>query len=137
MDSNRIYKDFKSLLSNSGFKFGTIKLESTKRVGDNIFMISEPISCLIYFKISSRKPCWWGVTENRVEELKQSDKKWFLILLCESAESGYFLNDEEVNLNMSNWSWSNGDFKVIPANIRPRRTFNSFEELQALLKMAS
>ena len=136
MDSNRIYNDFKSLLSNSGFKFGTIKL-GTRRVNDNIFMISEPISCLIYFKVCSRKPCLWGVTENRVEELEQSGKKWFLILLYESAESGYFLNDEEVYFNMSNWSWSkDGDFKVTPAKVRSSRTFSSFDELQDLLKMA-
>lgn len=130
--SNEIWSDFRSLLNKAGYKW---TLPRTKRAGDNIYEFLEPIKdCIVYFKICYNKPCWWGVTKNRVEELKISGKRWFLILLYESAERGYFLIDEEVHMNIPNWSLSRGDFKVLPARIQTKRGFNSFSELDNLLR---
>lgn len=86
----------------------------------NIIELSGSINCLIYFKVRSEVPYRWGVTANRIEELKESGKKWVLVLLYESPDTGYFITTEDVNHYLSIWPLGgDGDYKVGPGGYLP------------------
>ncbi|MGB7533616.1 MAG: hypothetical protein WA977_11675 [Halobacteriota archaeon] len=96
----------------------------------NIVELSGSINCLVYIKVRSREPCRWGVTANRIEELKQSGKSWIIVLLYETPETGYFLTSNDVNRYLSIWPLgSDGDYKVGPGSyLQFNRPFNTFSE---------
>jgi len=89
----------------------------------------------VYFKVRSAEPYRWGVTANRLRELKQSRKKWVVVLLFESAETGYFLESGDVDNYMSIWPIaSDGDYKVEPGTyLQYNKPFHSFSEFLAEL----
>jgi len=96
----------------------------------NIIELSGSLNCLIYFKVRSEKPYRWGITANRINELKQSNIKWNLILFYESPRTGYFITAEEVNHYLSIWPLGrDGDYKVAPGKcLQFNKPFNSFSE---------
>jgi len=106
-------------------------------MGRDIIELSGSMNCLIYFKVRSKKSYKsykWGVTANRIDELKQSDMKWVLVLLYESASTGYFITAEDVNryLFLSIWPRGrDGDYKVstgsyLQFNKKPFQSFSEF-----------
>lgn len=139
MNANQIRGEFISLLRQAGEKNGfrcQFWYHGTRRRGRNIIELSGSISCLIYFHVRSEKPYRWGVTANRINELNQSGRKWFLVLLYESPNTGYLITAEDVNHYLSIWPLGNdGDYKVGPDSyLRFNRPFPSFFEfLNSLL----
>ncbi len=103
----KIHQDFISLLRKYGAKrgFQCNEYESKLRKTNNIIELKGNINCLIYCKIRSGPPYQWGITTNRINELKSSRKKWFIILLFETSNNGYLLtaNDVERYLNEKLW----------------------------------
>jgi len=105
--------------------------------GGNILEISGSMNCLVYLKVSSADPRW-GVTANRTDELHDSGKKWFLVLLQRSPQTGYFFAVEDVERSLSipkgesgYWYRSkDGDYKVGAADTlqfsQPFRSFSEF-----------
>lgn len=116
MNANQIQNEFISLLRQNGEKqdfFCQLWSRGTSRISRNIIELSGSMNCLIYFKVRSEKPYKWGVTVNRIDELKQSDMKWVLVLLYESASTGYLITAGDVNRYFSIWPLgSDGDYKV-------------------------
>lgn len=103
MDSIQIQTKFISLLEERDFRCQ--KYESKIRRTNNIIELLGRINCLLYFKIRSEAPHRWGVTKNRIEELQTSGKKWFIVLLFETPNSGYLLTPQHVKryINESLW----------------------------------
>jgi len=121
MNATKIHSEFISLLHQNGEKQDFCchyRPRGTRRMSKNIIELSRSINCLIYFKVISKKSYnsyKWGVTANRIDELKKSDMKWVLVLLYESASTGYFITAEDVNryLSLSIWPLGkDGDYKV-------------------------
>jgi len=107
-----------------------------RRISKHIIKLTGSINCLIYVKARSKKPYFWGVTANRLEEIKQSGKPWAIVLLCETAQTGYFLtaNDTSRYITESIWPLSiDGDCKVSPSKLRYNIPFSSFNEFIELL----
>ena len=140
MNANQIQSEFISLLLQNGEKQDFCChywSRGTRRMSRNIIELSRSINCLIYFKVISKKSYnsyKWGVTANRIDELKQSDMKWVLVLLYESASTGYFITAEDVNryLSLSIWPLGrDGDYKVatgsyLQFNKKPFQSFSEF-----------
>ena len=118
MTASQIADEFLSLLRQAGRDRGFIWSlwhQSKRRNSRNIVELSGSVDCLLYFKIRSEEPPRWGVTANRINELEQSRRKWFLVLLFSSPHNGYFITAEEVMRYLAIWPRGNdGDFKVQP-----------------------
>lgn len=133
MDEHQISNEFFSLLRQDGeirgftcqFGYG-----SSRRLSRKIIELSGSINCLLYFKVRSSEPYRRGVTANRINELNQSGKRWYLVLLYESAQSGYLLTSEEVSRYLSIWALGrDGDYKVGPGSyLQFNQPFHSFSE---------
>ena len=137
MNANQIQSEFTSLLRQNGEKQDfccKLWFRGTRGMGRNIIELSGSMNCLIYFKVRSKKSYKWGVTANRIDELKQSDMKWVLVLLYESASTGYFITAEDVNryLSLSIWPLGrDGNYTVstgsyLQFNKKPFQSFSEF-----------
>ena len=134
MNANQIQSEFISILHQAGERNGfhvQFWYQGTRRMSRNIVELSGSINCLIYFKVRSERPHRWGITANRIEELKESGKKWILVLLYESPDTGYFITPEDVNRYLSIWPLgSDGDYKVGPGRYlqfdKPLHSFAEF-----------
>ena len=104
-------------------------------MSNNILDLSGSIDCLVYIKVRSERPYRWGITANRLNELKQSGKEWVIVLLYETPKTGYLLTSNDVNRYLSIWPLgSDGDYKVGPGSyLQFNRPFDSFNELLSSL----
>ncbi len=133
MDANQIRNDFVSRLRRSGgdlgFQIGPW-LGGMRRVSNNIIQLRGSMDCVVYFHVRSTEPYRWGVTANRIDELKQSGKDWVLVLLFESAESGYLLTPSDVDRYLSIWPLAaDGDHKVSTGSyLQFNKVFSTFED---------
>ena len=118
MNANQISNNFILLLQEAGQAsefMCNIWNESLRGFSRNIIELSGSINCLLYFKVRSSYPYRWGVTANRIIELNKSGKKWYLVLLYESTDTGYLITSEEVSRYLSIWALGrDGDYKVGP-----------------------
>ncbi len=133
-----IQKEFKLLLEKVGTQegFQCKRFKSIIRDTNNIVELSGHINCLLYFKIRSADPYRWGVTNNRMEELKASRKKWFVVLLYETPDNGYLLTPSDVRRYVKENLWPLGrgknknEYKVGPRTTlqynEPFETFRDF-----------
>jgi hypothetical protein len=133
MTANQILSEFISLIRQTGETRGLCCqswFQGSGRMNRNIVELSGSINCLVYIKVRSREPYRWGVTANRIEELKQSGKSWIIVLLYKTPETGYFLTSNDVNRYLSIWPLGNdGDYKVGPGSyLQFNRPYNTFSE---------
>lgn len=133
MNATQIQSEFISLLRQAGENKGfrcQFWYQGTRRISRNIVELSGSINCLIYFKVRSEEPYRWGVTANRIDELKQSGRTWALVLLYESPSTGYLITAKDVNRYLSIWPLgSDGDYKVGPGSyLQFNISFHSFSE---------
>ena len=140
MIANQILTKFISLVCQAGERRSfrcQSWFEGTRRVSRNIVELSGSINCLVYIKVRSQEPHRWGVTANRIEELKQSGKGWLVVLLYETPETGYLLTSKDVNRYLSIWPLgSDGDYKVGPGSyLQLNEPFRSFDDfMNSLLR---
>lgn len=141
MNAKQIQAEFISLLNHAGVNNAfrcQFWNQGTRRISRNIADLSGSIDCLVYFKVRSEQPYRWGVTANRINELKQSGRKWVLVLLYESPRTGYFITAKDVEHYLSIWPLGNdGDYKVGPGSyLKFNKPFCSFPEfLGSLLNL--
>lgn len=116
MTANQVRDEFISLTRESGERLGfgcRLWIGGTRRTSRNIIDLSGSVNCLVYFKVRSELPYRWGVTLNRLDELRQSGKGYVVVLLFESPEHGYLLTSADVGRYGSIWPLgSDGDYKV-------------------------
>lgn len=140
---NIIQKEFMAKIEKAGTQnnFQCKRYRSIKHATQNILELSGNINCMLYYKIRTEPPPRWGVTKPRVKELEDLGKKWFLILLYESPESGYLLSANDVRRSISENLWPLGsgknknEYKVQPGKtLQYSKTFESLVELVRYLK---
>lgn len=106
-------------------------------VSRNIFEVVGRFSCLLYVKGRREAPYIWGVTANVVERLKRQKQKWFVVLVYESKNTGYFLPSADVTRYMAEKIWPlalDGDYKpAIGTYLARNKPFASFNEFLSLL----
>ena len=138
-----IAKEFKLLLekieTEEGFQCK--KYKSRIRDTNSILELSGYIDCLLYFKIRSAAPYRWGITKNRIEEIENSHKKWFVALLYETPDNGYLLSSDEVRSYIRKGLWPLGrgrnrnEYKIRPGTpLQYNQPFNKFSKFMKLLK---
>ena len=133
MTANQILSEFISLIRQTGETRGFCCqswFRGTRRMSRNIVELLGSINCLIYIKVRSKEPYRWGVTANRIKELRQSGNDWIIVLLYETPRTGYLLTSNDVNRYLSIWPLgSDGDYKVGPGSyLQFNKPFNSFSE---------
>lgn len=91
------------------------------RLSNNILKLyksSGEIVCLLYIKVSTKKsPYLWGLTANRLDELQGTNKKWLVVLLFDTSETGYVMTSKEVMSNRREWSISHDAISKFWKNI--------------------
>ena len=98
----------------------------------HILLLSGTTDLLLYVKVSSREPGFWGLTLNRLALLRAAPHKWFVVLLLGSPERGYFLPSAEVEHCTGSGVWglaTDRDFKINPSGLSEELYFPSFDEL--------
>ena len=89
---------------------------------------------LLYVKCRGVPPGFWGITDNRIRELRSSGKSWHVVLLVGSPEEGYVVPSTEVLTRTSNGTWrlsGDGDYKINerPGEVGGLVRHTSFESL--------
>ena len=107
--------------------------EGSGSVSDNIIDINGSLNFLLYFRIRSEKPYTWEATKNRIQELRHSGRKWFFVLLFETANTGYFLTSDDVDNYIYKNIWplkNNGAYGVQTGKyLQFNQPFYSFHDL--------
>ena len=133
-----LQKEFISLLEEIGKEksFRCQIYETKTRKTNKIIELAGQINCLLYLKIRSEKPYRWGVTESRIEELRTSSKKWFIVLLFETPNNGYLLTSQHVERYLTEGLWPRGrdknknEYKISPGKaLQYNKPFHSFRDL--------
>ena len=100
------------------------------------------MNCLLYFKIRSAEPPRWGVTSKRIEELETLSKKWFLVLLYRTPDSGYLLTANDVGRYIRENLWPLGrgknknEYKVGPSTtLKYNKQFETFRDFIKTLRV--
>lgn len=84
-------------------------------LGPNFIRVARPRGeWLLYVKIRSRGPGFWGVTRSRVQRLQAGDERWAVDLLVGGPERGYLVPDSRIIVrSRDDWTLSSdGDYKV-------------------------
>lgn len=109
---------------------------------DNIVELSGKINCLVYFHIRTEVPLRWGVTKSRIEELKNLDKKWFLVFLYEpQAYKGFLLTKDDTQRHIKEDLWPLGrgknknEYKIRPGRpLQHSKNFKTLDDFTKFLK---
>lgn len=109
-----------------------------ERESRNLFRINtEPISSLLYVKISNSNTGFWGLTKNQLKRFENRNIKWFAILLARDSNVGYIFTSEEVFARIKDGSFElsgDGDYKVNEkSDCDNRRMFNDIDTVVARL----
>ena len=128
----RLVYDFTNALN-------TLKNISINRtaISRNVFEFKGHVNCLLYVKGRAEQPYRWGVTANVIERLQAQQKKWYIILLFESCQKGYFLSSDDVEHYVRNvWPLGrDGDYKPATGSYLARNTaFYSIKDFIGILE---
>lgn len=110
------------------------------QISKNVWQVDEPVRCLLYVKGRSKAPYRWGVTANVIKRLNCQERKWFVVLLYESSNSGYCLPSSDVLYYIDGiWPLArDGDYKPAPGNyLSGKVPFKSFNEFLNVLCTSS
>lgn len=83
----------------------------------NLQAIQTPRGLVIlYAKDSALQPAFWGLSESRLQSLRDSGAEWAVVLLHGAAEASYVMTPEQVAYAIKTRSWSlspkNAEWKV-------------------------
>ena len=105
-------------------------------ISQNVWQVDGAVQCLLYVKGRGEAPYKWGVTKNVIERLNREQRKWFVVLLYESSNTGYFLLSADVFYYIKNlWPLAgDGDYKPATGTYLSRNMpFHSFEKFLSSL----
>ncbi|MEW6125430.1 MAG: bifunctional serine/threonine-protein kinase/formylglycine-generating enzyme family protein [Acidobacteriota bacterium] len=122
----QIVQDFVATLNTiSGI---TVRSRTESR---NVFDVTGQMDALLYIKGRSEEPYRWGVTANVIKRLEKQKRKWFVILLYETAHTGFLLSATDV-LSYCRNTWplgGDGDYKPATGSYLSRnKPFGTFSE---------
>lgn len=109
-------------------------------ISRNVIDVTGEIDSLLYVKGRGESPYRWGVTANVVTRLRRQSRRWLVVLLYESAATGYLLTPAQVAHNISHvWPLGrDGDYK--PSNgsyLDVSIPFKSFKTFLAQMRTAT
>ena len=115
MDAKEIQKKFELRLSSKGDEVGFLVkawcIEGKKVSKHNkILELSGIVNCLVFLHIIGGKSHEWGVNENSLKKLEDSNKYWIDAFLFESENTGYLLTLTETKYYKDN-VWTQGKNK--------------------------
>lgn len=96
-----------------------------------LVLLGDASERLLYVKVRSEPPGFWGLTQDRLGLLGAAHRKWYVVLLLESPETGYLLPSAEVERCIRDDVWklsTDGDFKIHEAQLSRESHFQSFVE---------
>ena len=106
-----------------------------KQVSNHMLEIStSPQSTVLYIKVSTSTPGFWGLTKNQIDRLNRANVRWFCVFLRRDPHIGYLLSGGQVLMRVKDGSLvlgHDGDYKVNQraAFVTPQR----FESIDALV----
>lgn len=105
------------------------------RISNHLLEVStKPKPTVLYVKVSTSNPGFWGLTRNQLDRLTTARVRWFCVFLRQSAEVGYLLSGGQVLMKVNDGSLTlgeDGDYKI-----NQRAEFVSsqrFESIDALV----
>jgi hypothetical protein len=88
---------------------------------------------LLYVKVRSELPGFWGLTANRVNELNRSGNTWYAVLVLGSPSKGYVVTSKDVMSRINSGAWTlsgDGDYKINErTDLDGKWRFGSIEKL--------
>jgi len=138
--SNPIYFDFADRLAREararrcGLSVWRAELKRRgRRSTRNILQLTGVVDLLLYVKIRSSPPGFWGLAKSRIADLESSACPWAMALLVGSTGAGYLVPSEEVARRIQSGDWrlaSDGDYRVSEGRtLDVSLRFGSFTEL--------
>jgi hypothetical protein len=90
-ESQAILDDFYSFLEAGGSPLGiqTSLWAPDGRIGEHLFRLTGKRDMVLYVKVRSEPPPFWGLTANRLDLLRGSSKAWAVVLLFERHSYGF------------------------------------------------
>jgi hypothetical protein len=75
------------------------------RISNHMLEISTvPKPTVLYIKVSSTAPGFWGITKNQIDGLVKSNARWFCLLLRRQPNVGYLLSGGQIVMRITNGS---------------------------------
>jgi hypothetical protein len=134
-DGNAVVRDFVHTIERTP---GLAVRAST--LSRRVIDVTGEISCLLYVKGRGAAPYRWGVTANVINRLRRQSRKWFVVLLYESASTGYLLTPTQVEHNVAHvWPLAeDGDYKPSPgAYLKTSLPFSTFKTFLTQVRSAT
>jgi len=76
---------------------------------------TEPLTTILYVKMSTSKRKFWGLTENQLKQLRMNEVRWFVVLLAGAVDQGFVFTEHEVEVRIQNRRFrlsGDGDYKI-------------------------
>ncbi len=132
---SQLVREFIDAISTrANFSVQRFPLSRTK----NVYYFTNGMSALLYLHGRGEPPYKWGVTKNVIQQLKEQEKPWAIVLLYDSIETGYLLSENDVEYYIEKNVWPlarDGDYKPAIGSYLSRNTpFKSFNEFINLSK---
>jgi len=89
--------------------------EGGRRRTRNILHVGPaPDAKLVYAKVRTEAPGFWGLNENQLASLRTSGLPWFVVLIEGSSGTHHLLSSSQVEnaIRAGTWTMSNSDYKV-------------------------
>lgn len=111
MNGNQIVEEFAQKLSL--FNDVNLRKSNLSKMG-KVYELSGKIGCLLYIKAIAHPPHHWGITKHTVEKIETISIPWFIILLYDSANTGYVISSSEYYRKTRDHIWpdAQGDYKI-------------------------
>ena len=101
-----------------------------------VFELHGRFNGLIFVKGIGHSPHRWGITKNIVESTELKKNPWCVILLHDTAHTGYIISSTEYHNRIKGlWPQSQGDWKITEGrSLEGLPHFSSVEELTTLFE---
>ena len=94
---------------------------------------TKPRPTILYVKESNAHKGFWGLTHNRIDQLRRSGLPWFAVLLRLNSTAGYVLPPDQVEAAINDGTFelsADGDYKVNEgADLSSKQRFANLEQL--------
>jgi hypothetical protein len=139
MKKNETLDQFKEALSDYRSAHGSFRVRhwdgASKSTPNLINVFFRKTEWILYVKQDNNRYGWWGINRNQLQALKNSQQKWYLILLDGSDGASHMLTEEDVDkgINTFGWKGSETDYEVHPHEFVFQRSFMTYNELFEVL----
>lgn len=121
----KLLQEFRSQLEQLGKRrnFSCSTWPKAKLWKNHVIEMSGSVGGLLYVHFRSEGRGFWGVRKNRLVELCEEGRTWWLVLLLHSPQSGYLLDRAAVEYHVAEQTWGRRgkpDYRVHKKAEQPR-----------------